>query len=121
MAQPTVHDPASEGRLARVRFSAAFMSDTKWRKALSAIDEAGLGIRQMVVKFVDVDEPKPMRFPPSWACPRVYMDTIEFGPTELRSIEWLEIDADVEPVLRRLGQFPVTAIDGRSRISGYGD
>lgn len=97
------------------------MSDTKWRKALVAIEEAELGVREMRVKFIDIEDVKEMQFPPSWACPRAYMDTIEFGPTELRSIEWLEIDADAEPVLRRLGQFPVTVIDGRSRISGYGD
>lgn len=48
------------------------------------------------------------------------MDTIEFGPTALRSIEWLEIDADVESALRPLGLFPVTVAEGRSRIIGYG-
>lgn len=97
------------------------MSDTKWRKALAAIDEAGLGVREMLVKFIDMDGARRMRFPPSWSCPRAYMDTIEFGPTALRSIEWLELDADVEHVLRPLGQFPVMVDNGRSRILGYGN
>jgi len=97
------------------------MSDTKWRKALRAISQAYLGIREMLVKFIDVDEPRRMCFPPSLACPLAYMDTIEFGPTELRSIEWLEVAADVDEVLRPLGQFPVTSVDGRSRIAGYGN
>jgi hypothetical protein len=110
-------DPAAEGRLARARFSAAFMSDTKWRKALQAISEAGLGVDTMLVKFIDIEEPKQMRFPPSFACPLPYMDTIEFGPTELRSIEWLEIEALLAP----LGKFPIEKSNSGSRLVGYGN
>jgi hypothetical protein len=112
-------DPADAGRAARARFSAAFMSDTKWRKAFRAIAEANIGVGEMLVKFVDVDEPKKMRFPPSLACPLAYMDTIEFGPTELRAIEWFEIEADIEPLLAPLGRFPIEKSDRRSRLIGY--
>lgn len=97
------------------------MSDTKWRKAFRAISEAGFGIREMLVKFIDVEEPKRMRFPPSLACPLVYMDTIEFGPTELRSIEWLELEADIEPLLAPLGKFLIEKSDHGSRLIGYGN
>jgi hypothetical protein len=121
MAHSNQLDPAAEGRLARARFSAAFMSDTKWRKALRAISEADLGVDQMMVKFIDVDEPKRMRFPPSLACPLAYIDTIEFGPTELRSIEWLEVEADIEPVLAPLGVFPIQKSERSSRLVGYGN
>jgi hypothetical protein len=114
-------DPAAEGRLARARFSAAFMSDTKWRKAFQAISEARLGVDTMLVKFIDVEEPKQMRFPPSFACPLPYMDTIEFGPTELRSIEWLEIEADIEALLTPLGKFPIEKSNRGSRLVGYGN
>ena len=97
------------------------MSDSKWRKALRAIAEAGVGVSEMMLKFIDVSEPKRMRFPPNLACPLPYMDTIEFGPTELRSIEWLEVEADIELLLTPLGKFPVEKSDGRSRLVGYGN
>ena len=95
------------------------MSDTKWRKAIRATSEAGLGVSEMLVKFIDVEEPKRMRFPPSLACPLAYMDTIEFGPTELRSIEWLELEADIEPLLAPLGKFPIKKSNRGSRLVGY--
>jgi hypothetical protein len=115
----TTHDPTKIGRLARQRFSGALMSDTKWRKLLSAVGGADLPIREMVVKFVDVDEPRRMRFPPSLAAPRAFMDTIEFGPVELRAIEWLEFPADVEAVLKGIGRFPVERVGPGTRIVGY--
>ncbi|WBQ17851.1 hypothetical protein [Sphingobium yanoikuyae] len=121
MSHPNEFDPAVEGRLARARFSSAFMSDTKWRKAFHALDQADLGIHEMHVKFIDVDQPRSMRFPPSLACPLPYMDTIEFGPTELRSIEWLEVAVDIEPTLSSLGQFPISSNAGRWRLTGYGN
>lgn len=116
----TVHDPAKVSRLARERFSSALMSDTKWRKLLGAVAAAGLPIREMIVKFIDMDEPHSMQFPPSLDnVPHAYMDTIEFGPIELRAIEWLTLPADVAHVMRPLGQFPVEAIDQGTRIVGY--
>lgn len=115
----TVHDPTKIGRLARERFSIALMSDTKWRKLFAAIEQAGLPARQMVVKFIDVEEPCALRFPPSLACPHAYMDTIEFGPVELRAIEWLDLPADLAPVVRSSGQFPLEDVTDRTRIIGY--
>lgn len=71
------------------------MSDTKWRKLFTSIEEAGIGLSQMIVKFVDHPEPKVMNFPSvaSLHPPKPYIDTPEFGPIELRSIEWLDIPA----------------------------
>lgn len=121
MSRSNQLDPAAAGRAAKAGFSAAYMSDTKWREAFRAIAEASVGVREMLVKFIDVDEPKRMRFPPSLACPLAYMDTIEFGPTELRSIEWLEVEADIEPLLVPLGKFPIKRSDRGWRLVGYGN
>jgi hypothetical protein len=58
------------------------MSDTKWRKLLGAVAAAGLPVREMVVKFIDVDEPRSLGFPPILdGVPHAYMDTIEFDPS----------------------------------------
>jgi len=74
------------------------------------------------VKFVDVEPVRAMRFPPSLSCPHAYMDTIEFGPTELRAIEWLEFNAELSVALSQIGEFPLTiTAEGRTRITGYGD
>lgn len=114
-----VHDPAKIGRLARERFSSALMSDAKWRKLLTAVATADRPIREMVVKFIDVDEPCRMRFPPSLEAPHAYMDTIEFGPVELRAIEWLELPVAVEPLLSGAGHFPLEPAERGTRIVGY--
>ena len=82
----TVHNPNKISQLARQRFSSALMSDTKWRKLLSVVEGADLGLRQMVAKFIDVDEPSVMAFPPSLDCPHAYMDTIEHGPVAARKV-----------------------------------
>lgn len=97
------------------------MSDTKWRKLFKAVAEARLGLDQMTVKFIGVDEPRDMRFPPSLVCPLAYMDTIEFGPTELRAIEWLEFTADLSELLASVGRFPLAFSEGRTRVTGYAD
>ena len=115
----TVHDPRASGRLARANFSAAHMSDTKWRKLFSAVGEAYPEIEKMIVKFIDVDNPHTMRFPPGLRCPRPYMDTIEFGPTELQAIEWLELPIDLASLLTAIGKFPITISGNQTRIAGY--
>ncbi|WP_144400958.1 hypothetical protein [Novosphingobium sp. MBES04] len=97
------------------------MSDTKWRKLFAAIHVARPEIHEMVVKFIDVDTPRLMQFPPSLSCPHPYMDTIEFGPTELRAIEWAEFSTDVSDILAPLGRFPLSIQNGRSRLTGYAD
>jgi hypothetical protein len=101
----TVHGKAELERLnraARREFSHALMSDTKWRKLFAVLNVEGLGICQMLVKFIDVPEPRTMDLPRIGALnvPRPYIDTIEFGPVEFRSIEWLEI-----PAIARIPRF----------------
>lgn len=63
-----------------------------------AIHSEHADLKEMTVKFIGAKKPCQMRFPPSLSCPRAYMDTIEFGPTELRSIEWVEFAADVSGI-----------------------
>ncbi|MCV9941045.1 hypothetical protein OIU35_32235 [Boseaceae bacterium BT-24-1] len=80
--------------LSRREFSHAHMSDTKWRKLFTAMDDAGVGLTQMIVKFIDVVEPKATTFPSinSLHPPVPWIDS-QFGLIELRSIEWLDIPA----------------------------
>lgn len=113
----TVHDATKMGKLARERFSVALMSDTKWRKLFGAVEQLGSG--HMIVKFIDVDEPRQMRFPPSLACPKAFMDTIEFGPVELRAIEWLELPIDLAPIVDPFGKFPLEPTEVGTRVIGY--
>jgi hypothetical protein len=47
------------------------------------------------------------------------MDTIEFGPTALRAIEWVEFPANLEIILRPIGQFKMETYNGSTRIVGY--
>lgn len=115
----TVHDPSKIGRLARRQFSSALMSDTKWRKLFAAVGLPEHGVKRMLAKFIDVDEPREIAFPPSLDCPLPYMDTIEFGPVGLRAIEWLELPIDVGPIVRLIGQFALERVDGGTRIVGY--
>ncbi|MEM6907295.1 MAG: hypothetical protein AAF494_01345 [Pseudomonadota bacterium] len=113
----SVHDPTKMSKLARERFSVALMSDTKWRKLFSAVGHLSSG--PMIVKFIDVEEPRQMRFPPSFACPMAFMDTLEFGPVELRAIEWLELPIDLEPIVDPIGKFPLQQTDFGTRVIGY--
>lgn len=85
------------------------MSDTKWRKLFTAMDEAGIGLTQMIVKFIDVAEPKTTAFPSisSLHPPMPWIDS-QFGPIELRSIEWLDIPAVVR--FRRPNNVPAREV-----------
>jgi hypothetical protein len=135
----TVHDPAKIGHFARHRFSSASMSDTKWRKLIAAVQSAAPNTSQMKVKFIDVETPHVMRFPPDLDCPYAYLDTIEFGPVEMRAIEWLEFprtakfqrsnnvparlkEQDIDKAaeaIAALGQYPLEVTPEALRITGY--
>jgi hypothetical protein len=134
-----VHDPSKAGNFARERFSSALMSDTKWRKLFAAVTRPEVGMKQMLMKFIDVEVPRLMKCPPSFECPHAYMDTMEFGPVELRAIEWLEfprtakfqrphnvpprmeeqnIDKAAEAIAA-LGMYPLELTADAVRITGY--
>ena len=115
----TAPDLAAASALARRKFGVALMSDTKWRKLFKVLAELPPG--QMLVKFIDVGEPRPMRYPTllSLACPHGYIDTAEYGPVELRAIEWIEVDVDLAPTLAPIGHFPLERTDASTRVIGY--
>ncbi|TCV68629.1 hypothetical protein EDE09_11162 [Neorhizobium sp. S3-V5DH] len=117
------------------------MSDTKWRKVLKAWAKVSTAEIQMLVKFLDVPEVRVMRLPGQDAlrCPTAYIDSCEYGPVELRAIEWLEIPAVASwpkpnklaarqvvqelDAFRRaialLGQFPLIETELGIKVEGY--
>jgi len=120
------------------------MSDAKWHKLFVAVNESGWQPSLVTIKFVDSDEPEPrlMRWPgPNsfWGPPQ-WVDTPEFGPIELRSIEWLMIPAavieptnvlkpgqpgspqdltEIRSALSRVGQFPMEETSEGLKVIGY--
>lgn len=142
--QMTTHGRADLDRLsalARRLFSHALMSDTKWRRLFTVLDEADVEVRRTIVKFIDVEVPKPMALPRrAWLHPpHPFIDTPEFGPIELRAIEWLdmpavarlprgrnlpdrEIPQDIDgaaAVLTAHGRFPLERGADGLRVVGY--
>lgn len=144
MSVHTRQDLERVSRFSRRRFSHALMSDTKWQKLFAAVNDSDWHPSLVTVKFVDTDEPepRPMRWPgPNnfWGPPQ-WVDTAEFGPIELRSIEWLVIPATVltppgttglaasgmlqnftaiKAALLRVGQFPLEDMPDGLKVVGY--
>ncbi|MBB3952578.1 hypothetical protein [Aureimonas jatrophae] len=115
----TLRDPRTDGRLARRLFSTGLLSDTKWRKLFQAIAK-GYDPQpdHVVVKFVDVAEPKRMHVPFGLHPPRVYIDTMEFDPTELRAIEWLDVPSDIVGLLKPIGRPSFERSGTYTRVTG---
>jgi hypothetical protein len=128
------------GRVIRTRARASLMSDTKWRKLLSALDRPELRLRQCVVKFVDAPGEKVIHLPIGLHAPRPWIDTFEFGPIPLRAIEWMlfprtveyergnghvpkgHFEQDVETaalILHALGKFPARLSERGLLIIGH--
>ncbi|WP_420415459.1 DUF6678 family protein [Roseibium sp.] len=109
-----------DGCVSRENYSRAFMSDTKWRLLIQTLAQHGVTQTIVIVKFIDVDQPKEISFPPSLYCPTSWMDTFQFGPVELCSIEWMKFDCDVsEPLIKTGKKFPIEVIDGETIVTGY--
>ena len=76
-------------KLARLNYSSSMMSDTKWRTLIAAVSDKEVGVKQIIVKFIDHPQERKMQLP--WlAAPYALVDSIEFGPFPLLYIEWLE-------------------------------
>ncbi|MGF9564939.1 DUF6678 family protein [Neorhizobium sp. JUb45] len=127
-------------RRARREFSCGLMSDTKWRKLFATLAHLDMPEGQMHVKFLDTPEVRAMPFPGPVALwpPHPYMD-LQFGPIELRAIEWIDFPhiastprsrnlpdrktpqalAPIRQNLKRLGQFPIVETEHGIRIEGY--
>lgn len=115
------------------------MSNTKWRIVFETLWTPQLDIRQIVVKFIDVEEAKRMGLPRTKA-PHDFVDSIAFGPFPIVGIEWIEVpekarfdvgkgipakllvqDIDsVRAALERTGKlFPMSDGETGLRISGH--
>lgn len=77
-------------RAAARDYSASLMSNAKWRVLLAAV--ADIGVHQIVVKFVDVDNEIRMAVPLVNAA-QAFADSVNFGPFPFVGIEWIEFPA----------------------------
>lgn len=140
MAEHGPEELRREGRLIEATTRASLMSDTKWRKLLQALDESGLEIDQCIVKFVGALNEHRTGLPRGLYLPRPWVDTFEFGPVPLRSIEWMLIprvaeyergdrtvpkklvDQDVQgaaQLIAALGIYPTELSDRGLLVRGY--
>ena len=81
-------DLERDRRSSRANYSASFMSNAKWKTLLAAIEKSNLKVKQVVVKFIDDNEQRPMQMP-AWRG-QAFADSIEYGPFPFVAIEWLE-------------------------------
>jgi hypothetical protein len=129
-----VHGPEElkrEGRLVSRNTRASLMSDTKWRKLFTALDASGLRFNHCIWKFVGRDDAVPGSMGDGLHPPWPWIDTSTFGPTPLRSIEWLWIprlikwgrktqDVDrAAQVISDLGRYPIEVSERGLLIRGY--
>lgn len=65
---------ARDGLEARRNYSASLMSNAKWRALLQSVKHADVETRQIIVKFVSIDDEKLIRrgFPASSSAVRGY-------------------------------------------------
>jgi len=112
---------------------AALMSDTKWRKLIGALDRPDLRLTQCVWKIIGRDDEVTGHLPKgaSLYLSRPWIDTLDFGPMSLRSIEWLLLPSFSEPGHRRqdieaaeqiisaLGHYPLETEPRGVRVLGY--
>lgn len=106
--------------MAREKFSVALMSDTRRRQLIEWLDVEEPGLGRILVKFIDVDQPMKTAFPPGLRCPHACMDTLEFGPVELRAIGWTQFLADLGGTVDKLDKrVPLEPCNGGSVIVAY--
>ncbi len=85
-------DLCRERRAVLWSYSTSFMSNTKWRSVFATLEDDSLGIRQLVIKFIEAENEKAIS--PLWLnAPRAFVDSIDFGPFPLVGIEWIEVPA----------------------------
>jgi hypothetical protein len=82
-----------EKRHVRRELSGSLMSNTKWRVVFETLKAPSLAVKQIIVKFIDVDSPKCMEMP--WtSAPYPYLNSLSFGPFPIVGIEWVEIPTE---------------------------
>lgn len=119
------------------------MSDTKWRKLFLAVERLNLRLPLCRIKWIDGLNIRVLSTPVGYClmCPRPFVDSVEFGPFELCSIEWLEFPRRVvqegnwmgrrdgmiyvqdvehaERALKLVARFPMELTESGLRITGH--
>jgi hypothetical protein len=76
--------------IAKRRFTASFMSDSKWRRLLTALLQPEVGISQVLWKFVDLEKPIRFAFPDADSINNGLVSE-PGGESPFKRIEWMEI------------------------------
>ncbi len=126
------------GRVIEARARASLMSDTKWRKLISELNKPERQLLYCIIKYIDSPIESESYFPMGLHPPRPWIEELGWGPTPLRSIEWMlvprvaidkrgsgnpqaniqDIDS-IALVLERLGKYPMQISSRGLLITGH--
>jgi len=111
-------------RLVKRTSPASLLSDTKWRKIFAALKAPELGLEAVRVKFLGVEGEHPLTLKGvGLHPPRPFIDSLQFGPFDLISIEWLWIPARHSvlalQMLAEIGQLTIDDVGDGTRIIGH--
>jgi hypothetical protein len=111
-------------RLVKRTGPSSFLSDTKWRKALKALQQPDLRIEEGWIKFLGIEGEKPISIKSIYLdYPHAFIGSMEFGIFDLLSIEWLRIPSGHSDVavrtLSSLGQFRFERTEEGLKIIGH--
>jgi len=122
------------------KYAVSYMSDSKWRKLFTAVDEAGIKIERAVWRFIASDHAFNWGWPTACDLDVVGMKDGRFQPFEYRWIESIFVPREYRPygdehvphaarhqdvdglvsVLRRAGKFMIEESPEGITILGYG-
>jgi hypothetical protein len=100
---------------ASAALSVSYMSDTKWRKALGAISDAGLQLERATWKFIDSEHLHDWGIPCRSAPLPTRLADGRFQPVEYKWIEWIRFPRDWRPVADA-GYSVAQDLDGLKRV-----
>jgi hypothetical protein len=126
-------------RIIKIRFTASFMSNAKWRKFFIVIDKPELNLKQAIWKFIDSEHEIRGWLPKSDELMERYVGDYGLGPFAYKHIEWLEIPEtgiplgfekvpfkywhqninEVISTLNSVGQFEIQRTERGVRIYGF--
>ena len=126
-------------RLIAQSFSASFMSNSKWRRAFSALAAPELQLDQLVWKFVGRERAVRGGVPDADCLGELYVRNVGFSVFPYKEIEWVEVPHTVIPrgyesvpfkhgrqdleraveALNAVGQFDTALFPEGLRVYGY--